>query len=71
MTLLREDDHLMQNRSEEQELLAIPNFKLQTTRKGFRYRGPLTWNTVELNIRRAESLTIFKEALYHSNQICD
>ena len=69
MTQEVQSEHSMSLRSVQQHILYVPNYRLESTPKGFRYRGPHTWNLVEEDCKHSTSLPSFKRSLYNSNYL--
>ena len=59
--------HNRQTRATERHNLAMPNFRLDMSRKSFWYRGPFYWNLTDLSIRQTPSLNCFKSSLRRSD----
>ena len=58
MTVEFQSEHDMSRRSRNQKMMYVPNYRLVTTRKGFRCRGPCIWNSLEEDIKYSASLMI-------------
>ncbi len=57
----------IRTRASMKNMPILPAYKLECTRKSFRYRATLYWSLIEQNIRDAGSLAIFKGLLYNSD----
>ncbi len=55
--------HDMQTRSMTRDDLLVPDYRLETTRGSFRFRGPSWYNRLDQDIRTAPSVNAFKNAL--------
>ena len=47
--------------------LYVPNFKLEFSRKGLAFRGPMFWNLLDDDVKQATSFPQFKSKLNESD----
>ena len=62
-----ETGHAMSTRSQTQNKLAVPNVRLESCRKAFKYRGPCLLNLLDDTIATTEGWPNFKSALAASD----
>ena len=61
--LLQRRTSLRTTRSTNMELLSVPVFRLEISRKAFRFAAPTVWNTLPIELRRRLSPSVFKTGL--------
>ena len=61
--LLQRKASLRTTRSTNMELLAVPDFRLELSRKTLNFAAPTVWNTLPIEIRRRLSPTVCKTEL--------
>lgn len=58
--------HSHSTRAAHSSMLKVPPFKLEIYRRSFEYRGAAVWNSIEPEVRQADSVTEFKAGLLRS-----
>ena len=61
--LLQHITSLRTTQSTNVELLAVPDFRLESTWKAFHFAAPTVWNTLLIELRRRLSSTVCKTGL--------